>query len=229
MPERIRSHPLIVLGGAFFAWVAGVINMVGLLSATHSAVSHMTGTISHLVESGFTGNPGLAVRTGTMLLSFVSGAAISGAVTSGGSLSFRRRYGVLVFLEGLLLLLASYCFRSSNAIAGEALCALVCGMQNGMVTIVSGAIVRTTHLTGIVTDIGTHLGQVLRGGTLHWNRMRLHLGILVGFCAGGFMAGLLFYQWEYVLLDGLAGMLILIGATYMLVRHLRPDWLPGRG
>ena len=223
--KAFRSHPLILPGGAFFACVAGMINTVGLLSATHSAVSHMTGTVSHLMIASYNGNSWLAFRAGIMLLAFLIGAVLSGAVISNESFGFHRRYGVLIFLEGLVLLIASACFQHELFITGEGLCAFICGMQNGMVTVISSAIVRTTHVTGIITDLGTQLGQALRGGSLHWQRIRIHLAILIGFCAGGFGAGFLFYRLEYGLLDGLAGLLMLIGLIYFLVRRLRPHWL----
>jgi uncharacterized membrane protein YoaK (UPF0700 family) len=46
------------------------------------------------------------------------------------------------------------------------LCAAM-GMQNSMVTRLSGAVVRTTHLTGVVTDLGIEAAQWVR-----WMRAR---------------------------------------------------------
>jgi len=37
-----------------------------------------------------------------------------------------------------------------------------CGLQNGMATSYSGAVIRTTHVTGIATDVGLLLGRMLR-------------------------------------------------------------------
>lgn len=45
--------------------------------------------------------------------------------------------------------------------------AVACGMQNGMVTTWSGAVVRTTHFTGTITDTGLVIG--------HWLRYKLNL------------------------------------------------------
>jgi len=41
------------------------------------------------------------------------------------------------------------------------------GMQNALITKLSNAEIRTTHLTGMVTDIGIELGKLL-----YWNRCR---------------------------------------------------------
>merc|ERR1719357_1841543 len=40
--------------------------------------------------------------------------------------------------------------------------ALACGLQNGMCTMHLGSIVRTTHVTGLSTDLGTNLGRLIR-------------------------------------------------------------------
>ena len=58
------------------------------------------------------------------------------------------------------------------------------GLQNGMVSAYSGAVIRTTHVTGIFTDLGIYLGHLLRG--LPVDRLRLRVCVLV---ATGFMLG----------------------------------------
>jgi hypothetical protein len=70
---------------------------------------------------------------------------------------------------------------------GGYLVSLACGLQNGMCTAFSGAVIRTTHVTGILTDIGLILGQ-----TMFHPRTRKHLWklkVLVPlygtFCLGG--------------------------------------------
>jgi uncharacterized membrane protein YoaK (UPF0700 family) len=62
-----------------------------------------------------------------------------------------------------------------------------------MVSTYSGALVRTTHLTGLVTDIGTMLGARLRGQLLDRRRVILYLILIGGFAAGG-VGGALAYE-----------------------------------
>ncbi|MFC7608645.1 YoaK family protein [Teichococcus aestuarii] len=81
------------------------------------------------------------------------------------------------------------------ALATPLLCFLM-GLQNATITKISGARMRTTHVTGIVTDIGVELGRLLywnRAGTLEGRpfvradraKLRLLLGLLGGFFLGG--------------------------------------------
>ena len=66
------------------------------------------------------------------------------------------------------------------------------GVQNGIVSAYSGAIIRTTHVTGIFTDLGIYLGHLLRG--LPVDRLRLRVCVLVAtsFALGSAAGALLF-------------------------------------
>ena len=84
---------------------------------------------------------------------------------------------------------------SASLQVGAYLVSLGCGLQNGMCTTFSGAVIRTTHVTGILTDIGLILGQAI-----FYPRTRKHLWklkVLVplygGFCLGG-VTGWIAYQ-----------------------------------
>ena len=73
-----------------------------------------------------------------------------------------RRYGVALCVEGGLLLTACYLL-NLNSLYGQYCASAACGLQNAMITTFSGAVVRTTHMTGIVTDLGLMIGAKLRG------------------------------------------------------------------
>ena len=64
---------------------------------------------------------------------------------------------------------------------GALLAAMACGLQNAMVTTYSGALVRTTHLSGMFTDLGIGLGHLLRGLPLPVRRLSLSALIIGGF------------------------------------------------
>src|SRR5690606_30999991 len=89
------------------------------------------------------------------------------------------------------------------------------GLQNALVTRVSGAVVRTTHVTGIVTDVGIQLVQMFawvregaqgRGArgllralrelptAVQFERTRLHLGLALAFLVGCTAGPLLFLR-----------------------------------
>lgn len=151
------------------AWVAGYTNAITLLVCLH-ATSHVTGTASALgtdiVEARWH-----AVGFAAWLLTlFFLGAALSGLLTELG----RRRgwesiYVLPMLAEALLLcgfalgielLPADTPDRSANwLLVGTASAAM--GLQNATITRISSGVVRTTHLTGVLTDLGTETVQML--------------------------------------------------------------------
>lgn len=186
--------------GMLLAFIAGAINAGGFL-AVHQYTSHMTGIVSAFADNSVLGH-GEAIPTGlAALAAFIGGAACSAVM-----INFARRrqlhsqYALPLLLEALLLL----CFGVAGAqLHGEAprfliltmmLLCFMMGLQNALITKISGAEIRTTHLTGIVTDIGIELGRML-----YWHSgshaqlppvraNRAHLALLLGL-AGCFVAG----------------------------------------
>ncbi len=87
---------------------------------------------------------------------------LSGFLIQDSTLQLGRRYGVALLLESLLLCAAvPLLYRDNSFGIYSASCA--CGLQNAMVSTYSGAVVRTTHLSGMFTDLGIFLGHAIRG------------------------------------------------------------------
>lgn len=105
-----------------------------------------------------------------------------------------RSYGY-----GLILcsasLFGSFIFLRRELIVGEWCAAFACGLQNALATSYSGAVVRTTHMSGIITDIGNICGQACRRDTKAetW-RLKVHIPLLLSYTVGG-LFGQLFYLW----------------------------------
>src|SRR5690606_9389894 len=91
-----------------------------------------------------------------------------------------RRYGVVLIVEGALLAFAVPLL-TRVPVAGSACAAAACGLQNAMATAYSGAVVRTTHVTGIVTDLGLAFSHWLRRSSGRGGRVRLLLALFTGF------------------------------------------------
>jgi uncharacterized membrane protein YoaK (UPF0700 family) len=177
--------PRWVLVGAFLLTLgAGSVNAVGFLGVHHQGISHLTGTISlvstRLAAANFQG----AVAAGMIVVSFFFGTFLSALIIRQSTLHMGRRYGVVLTLESGLLLGAVYLFEGGT-VAGAYLASVACGLQNAMATSYSGAVIRSTHMTGIVTDMGIACGHLLRGQAVDWFRMRLYAVLLSGFALGG--------------------------------------------
>ncbi len=197
--------------GLLLAFVAGAINAGGFL-AIQRYTSHMTGIVSGVADDLALGRAGLALAGVLLVVVFTSGA-----VTTTVLINWARRrhmhseFALSLLLEATLLLafgLLGANLARTSALLVPATAALLCfimGLQNAMVTKISQAEVRTTHMTGVITDLGIELGKLL-----YWNRLpdapdapmvranrdrlRLH-AMLLGCFAGGGLVGALAFQW----------------------------------
>jgi uncharacterized membrane protein YoaK (UPF0700 family) len=206
----------IVFGGLMLAAGAGCINAVGFLGLHHQALTHLTGTVSILSIEAVEADHAMAVRALLVIVSFFFGAVLSGAIIRQSTLRLGRRYGVALALESALLFAAVFLLHR-GAYAGDCLASMACGLQNAMATSYSGAVIRTTHLTGVVTDLGIACGHWLRGQPVDWGRFRLYGVLLLGFFGGGVLGALLYRSIGYnalLLPAGLAGASGLFYAAY---------------
>jgi len=195
--------------GLTLAFIAGAINAGGFL-AVYQYTSHMTGIVSAAADHLARGAAELALDALGAIFSFVLGAACTAVMVNYA----RRRalaseYALPLLLEAVLLLVFGVLGARLSSFEGLFLplaVVLLCfmmGLQNALVTKLSQAEIRTTHMTGIVTDIGIELGKLL-----YWNadggaaqpkvlanrdRLALLCGLLLCFFAGG-VAGTLGFR-----------------------------------
>ncbi len=174
---------LVCAGGLALAVIAGFVN-VAVIAIGGLPVTHITGTVSRLSEDLGRNLTEDALRVAALIGAFIAGAALSGAIIGTATLRFGRRYGVAILLEALLL--------ASAAALGDrwldacvVLAAASAGLQNGMASSYRSLIVRTTHMTGVATDLGFHLGRLATGHRTEPWRLVLLLALLGSFIAGG--------------------------------------------
>jgi uncharacterized membrane protein YoaK (UPF0700 family) len=154
--------------GRVLAFVAGAVNAGGFF-AVGQYTSHMSGIVSALADNAAVGDIALLLAGLAALLAFVLGAAVSAMLINWG----RRRdaqslYALPLIVESSLLLvfglMGSRLAQHGHVPATVALLCFVMGLQNAIITKVSRAEIRTTHVTGLVTDIGIELGKLF-----YWN------------------------------------------------------------
>lgn len=191
-----KLPPWIWKGAWVLAFMAGMINVVGLLGIDHQAVTHLTGTTTFLAVA-LADLDGGAVRYFLAVIgSFVAGTVLSGYLIQDSMLQLGRRYGVALFLEAVLLLISVPLLTHNNH-WGVYTASCACGLQNAMVSTYSGAVVRTTHLSGMFTDLGIFLGHALRGLQVDRRRVRLCVLIISGFLCGGIAGTWAFHHLGY--------------------------------
>ena len=203
--------------GAFtLAFIAGIVNAVGLLGFEHQAISHLSGSVT-LFGIKLMSDGSAALLLFSIIISFMLGSALSGFLLNGGSLKLGRHYDTLLFIEGLLLLASSYLLYSSF-VYGIVLASAACGLQNALATNYSGAVVRTTHLTGIFTDLGLMMGRALKGDAVDGRKFMVFLLITLGFLCGGVIGFMLFELFSVATLVVPAVMCFILSITYRLYR-----------
>ena len=216
MAERLATW--VWTGAGALAFVAGMVNVVGYLGFEHQAITHLTGTTTLLGAALADGNGRAAWQLAAMLLAFVAGAALSGLLVQDATLRLGRRYGVALAIEAVLLAAAVPLFEAGN-FAGPVLAAVAIGLQNAMATTYSGAVVRTSHVSGMFTDLGITLGHALRGLPVAKRRLWLCLLIISAFLAGGVIGAWLFGTVGYRALYLPALLTGGTGLAYTIYRH----------
>lgn len=207
-------------GAWLLAFVAGMVNVVGFLSFEHQAVTHLTGTTSMLGAALAEGRWEAAGHLGMMILAFLTGAGLSGMIIQDSTLRLGRRYGVALILESVFLCVAVVLLRRQQ-VAGTWLAACACGLQNAMATTYSGSVIRTTHLSGMFTDLGIFLGHWLRGLAVDGRRLRISILIITAFLTGGVAGAAAFHRLGYDTLLIPSAITGLAGTGYGIMRFRR--------
>lgn len=212
----ITQLPRWVWSGTWLlAFIAGSINVIGLMGFDHQPITHLTGTTSLLSVEIAQSNWGTALHFFGLLFFFMLGCVVSGFIIQNSTLKMGRRYGVALFLASALLFVAEPLLNKHN-FYGLYIAACACGLQNAMISTYSGAVVRTTHLSGMFTDLGIFLGHALRGLPIDSKRLRLCCLVISGFFCGGLAGTWMFQQLAYSALLLPATLTALAGLVYSL-------------
>lgn len=199
--------------GVGLAFVAGATN-AGAFLAVGRYTSHMTGIVSSMADAIILGNMTVLFTGIGALAAFIAGAATTAIVVNAARRrSLSSAYALPLLLEAILLLmfgLVGARLADVQTVFVSATVALLCymmGLQNAVITKISQAEIRTTHMTGIVTDIGIELGKLLyvnrhaapigdRVGADR-GRLRLLMSLLGGFFTGGVLGAAAFQAIGY--------------------------------
>lgn len=211
----------ILVGGAVLAFSAGCVNTSALMGFTRLSVSHVTGNVSLFAAAIAHGDFKSLLYIGASLISFLVGAILSGFIIGQTSLKLGRSYGRALYLEAALLLI-SYLLYQQHDYLGQLAAAMACGLQNAMVATYSGAVIRTTHLTGLTSDMGAAIGNWLAGRKISMPTLGFQAIIWYCFCGGGAVGAFLFGKIGYGAL--MVPITIVLSAAF--IYNLASDRLP---
>ncbi len=217
----ITKLPQWIWTGAWaLAFIAGIVNVVGLLGFEHQAITHLTGNTSMLAEAVASLNLASTLHFAALIGSFVAGCTLSGFIIQDSALQLGRRYGVALFIVAILLGVSVPLLEHQSSY-GMYTAAGACGLQNAMVSTYSGAVVRTTHVSGMFTDLGIYLGHTLRGVPIDSRRLKLCITVISGFFSGGVAGAVLYQSIGYSALYIPSSLTALVAVTYAIFRKTK--------
>lgn len=195
--------------GYSLAFIAGAINAGGFM-AVSQYTSHMTGIISLAADNIVLGNWLLAVSMVCYILCFIFGATTTTIfVIWGRNRHLHSCYALPIAIEGVLLLIFGV---FNNKLEPFYIISLLCflmGLQNAVITKITNTTIRTTHITGMSTDIGIELGRIIHSffdkkfPRVLYNKEKLilHLSIVSLFLLGGVVGayGFKYFGFAFVL------------------------------
>lgn len=216
--------------GLLLAFNAGAVNAGGFL-VLHMYTSHMTGFASQLADGLVLGNTRLLLNALGAVLAFLSGAAVCAVLVNWGRQQrLHSVYALPLLLEaGLMLpfgLMGAVTLTWATPFAVPLtvlLLSFIMGLQNAVASKTSGGSIRTTHMTGNITDLGMEIGKLL-----YWNRkpdststttpavrhdrsrMRRAAGLIAVFVLGGVVGALGFTHVGFVCVVPLAALLLVL-------------------
>ena len=222
--------------GMTLAFVAGALNAGGFL-AIGQYTSHMSGIVSSATDNIVLGHFALAFSSFLALCAFLCGSASTAIfVNYARRNGFTYIYTPTLIFEAVLLLffgLVGKKLQQHELIQLSLIAILLCyvmGLQNALITKISNAEIRTTHVTGMVTDIGIELGKLL-----YWNRsasqldqaevsanrnkLKIYGLLVISFFSGGLVGALGFKHLGFIATVPLAIALITLSIAPAFTEH----------
>lgn len=252
---RHRTHRQNIVLAFALALVAGGVNAIGFIELGEFT-SNVSGTGTRLGTAVARNDHHVVTACSILLLSFLCGAMTATLFVERARLARRARYVVALLLEaGLLtaIAVALELFPQRPELLSTLLVGALSfsmGLQNALVTHISGAVIRTTHLTGIVTDIGIESVRVAfafreRIRQQGWDRIRavlrelmtlaefqgarLHVTIFLSFLTGGALGTLTYlYFGRVAMATPVCILLALVAYDKWVQRQGRPPRMPER-
>jgi uncharacterized membrane protein YoaK (UPF0700 family) len=223
--KRTNAHNIRL--ACVLSLTAGFVNGGGFLSFV-VFTTNVTGHVATFAEKLAAGDFHTALIIGLWMLLFLMGAFTSSIIINMTGANQRFAYTIPIILEIIILLIVANNLdwwlktpvQDLRFKAGSLLFAM--GLQNAMVSMISGSVVRTTHLTGMFTDLGIELaGKIYdikgtKSAALN-SRILLRLIIITSFFTGCIVSALLYKSLKLQVFY-IPAMLLLAGMLFDIFR-----------
>ena len=181
-----------VTAGIVLAFNSGFMNGACLAGAivpgTKQAVAAVTDAWTVSAVSGSEGDVNIFYKQFLIILSYAGGSTIA-ALLDPCPTPFQLNAKAVG--PGFLICSALMYLASTKAAAGEnpiwifSLAAIANGLQNSITSVATGNVIRTAHYSGMTSDLGTFLGQCIRGNKANLYKLKTNLALLLAFWGGG--------------------------------------------
>ena len=198
--------------GCVLCVVAGATNAGGFL-AVGQYTSHMSGILSSVADNVVLGQLQLAAAGLALLSAFIGGSMTTTWIVNWSlRRQMRSAFARPLLVESALLLIFGLFGTGINHFAGlfvpltVLLLCFIMGLQNAVITKISHAEIRTTHVTGLLTDLGIEIGKLLyingpafsQKVVANRSKLRIHALLVVSFLGGALLGAFGFKTYGYI-------------------------------
>jgi uncharacterized membrane protein YoaK (UPF0700 family) len=230
----------------YLAFVAGAVNAGGFV-AVRQYTSHMSGIVAGMADNFAIGSLVLVLHGLAAVLSFLLGAFLTTLfVRWARTRALDSEYALPLLAEAALLIsfgFIGHVFAGGRVLGTVMLLCFTMGLQNAIITKLSNSVIRTTHVTGMVTDIGIALGRIVSSRSqksgMHLSQvdlsqvdlaqelatLRLLISLVALFFIGGVAGALGFQHAGFIFTLPLSAILVLL-AVVPVIDDVRRRALP---
>lgn len=205
--ERTLKENLLLASST--AFVSGITNVSGVI-AFLAFTTNMTGHFANLARNVIERNMDQVIIFVLWLFLFFAGAFTANFLVRWRShKSIYSANAVPIVLEIIILLFVAFYGRNyynetieeKRFITSAVILAM--GLQNGLVSNISGGLIKTSHLTGLFTDLGADIAEWLYPASkktkMIKNRMYVRFTILGFYFIGGLAGGYFFDKYQFAI------------------------------
>jgi uncharacterized membrane protein YoaK (UPF0700 family) len=204
--RTLKENLLLASSTAVVSGITNVVGMVAFLAFTSNITGHVANLAKHIVEQNFAEIIVFVI----WLFMFFAGAFLSSfIVRSLEDKSYYRAHSIPVIIEIIILLFVAiygHHFYEETQTEREIVIAAILfsmGLQNSLVSIVSGGLIKSSHLTGLFTDLGGDISDWLHPKSTKTeiirNKIYIRLTVLGFYFLGGIIGGYFFNLYEFAI------------------------------
>lgn len=202
--RTLKQNLLLAASTAFVSGAVNVVGLIAFLAFSSNVTGHVANLARHVVQQNF----GEITLFFTWLMLFLAGAFTSTFIIRSLENSSRyRAHSFPMILEIIILLIVAiygYHFYGDTLFERECIIGAILfsmGLQNSLVSNISGGLIKTSHLTGLFTDLGSDLAEWWHPGTEQTtvikHKIIIRLTILSFYFIGGVAGGYFFDRYNF--------------------------------